>query len=82
MPHKCVTLISCQESCWEHDSMERNVVFSHELIKAYIDTVGFPPLFEFLVVLLCNTEITKRSIKPHIEDLVSIAIQWYWYSPF
>lgn len=53
----------------EDDRVERNIVFTHELIEFDIVRI-LPPLLPLLGVASCNAGVSNRSIEPDIEHLV------------
>ena len=60
--------------------MERNVVFSHELIESHLFRV-LPPFGPVLSVIGSDGNVTNRGIEPDIEHFIFILFQWDWNTP-
>lgn len=69
MVHHSPVVLGTKLAAREDDRVERNIVFTHELIE--LDIIGvLPPLFPLLGVACCNAGVSNRSIIPDIEHLV------------
>ena len=60
--------------------MERNIVLGHELPVLHIVRILPPPL-PLLGVLSCDADVSDGGVKPDIEHLALVAIQWDWGTP-
>jgi len=66
---KSPTLLGCNQGGGEDHCVERNVIFTHELIEP--DIFVLPPFFViFLKKIGSNRDISNRSIEPDIKNFV------------
>ena len=73
--------VVCTHQCaGEDDGVEGDIVLAHELHQTDLFGVA-PPLFPLLGVVGGDTDIADRSIKPHVEHLVLVALQRHRSSP-
>merc|ERR1740139_800255 len=74
-------LLSSQHGAWEHNGVESQVVFAHELDK--FDVFGVhPPLFPLVSVVGSDRDIANWRVKPHIENFVGVLFKWDGRTPF
>ena len=78
----CPWFSRCNQSGGKDDSVECDVVFSHELIKFNVIVWVTPPLLPLVIVVGCNWEVTDWRVKPHVENFVTVCFQWDRSSPF
>src|SRR3989338_3019508 len=63
--------------------MERDIVFSHELVDSRVLPVSFPVFYcSSIMRILCHGNVRYRGIHPHIKYQMLISFQRHFHAPF
>ena len=60
--------------------MERDVIFSHELVKLNV-LIVLPPFLPLIVIICSDRNVADRCIEPHIEHFVGKFLERDWRAP-
>jgi hypothetical protein len=81
MMEESPALSGSNKTGWENDSVERNIIFTHELIQFYI--LVDPPFFVFLLKEIGSDRyVSDWGIEPYIKYLIFKFFNWHSNSPF